>query len=88
VALPAATLPVVYENAKAALQNCTQIDECQDWADKMAALASYAQQAEDDELLAMARRIKARAIEREGELLQSIAAAPTGGAEGAPPPAL
>jgi hypothetical protein len=36
------------------------MDECQDWADQMEALASYARQAKDDELLQMAARIQAR----------------------------
>lgn len=39
-------------------------------ADKAAALASYARQAEDDTLLKMAQRIKARAVRREGELIE------------------
>ena len=38
----------------------------------MAALASYAKQADDDSLLKMAQRIKARAIRRTGELLKQI----------------
>jgi len=53
-----AELPVVYERAKEALARCSEIDECQDWADKAAALASYAKQAGDDELYHLALRIK------------------------------
>lgn len=73
-AISAATarLPETYENAKAALANCAQIDECKDWADKAAALASYAKQAEDLELERMAARIRARAMRRAGELLKQI----------------
>jgi hypothetical protein len=57
-----------------ALSECTRIDECQDWADEAEALASYAKQAQDDDLRKMADRIQARAIRRCGELLQQIRA--------------
>lgn len=67
-----ARLPQTYENAKTALANCAQLDECQDWADKAAALASYAKQASDDEMMKMAVRIRDRAIRRAGELLKQI----------------
>lgn len=67
-----ARLPQTYENAKTALANCARIDECQDWADKAAALASYAKQAGDDEMMKMATRIRDRAIRRAGELLKQI----------------
>lgn len=70
-----AKLPATYEGAKTALAECTRIDECQDWADKAEALASYAKQAQDDELRRMADRIQARAIRRCGELLGQIRAA-------------
>lgn len=67
-----ARLPAAYEGAKTALAECVQIDECKEWADKAAALASYARQSNDDELEKMAVRIRARAIRRAGELLQRI----------------
>lgn len=67
-----AKLPQTYENAKTALADCASIDECQSWADKAAALASYAKQANDDELMKMATRIRDRAIRRAGELLKQI----------------
>jgi len=67
-----AKLPASYETAKNALSNCVSIDECQTWADKAAALASYAKQANDDELMKMATRIRDRAIRRAGELLKQI----------------
>lgn len=67
-----AKLPVVYESAKLALAECYRIDECAEWANKAEALASYARQADDDELLKTATRVKARAIRRCGELLQQI----------------
>lgn len=71
-AISDARLPVSYERAKTALAECTRIDECQDWADKAEALASYAKQAKDDQLRKMADRIQARAIRRAGELLKQI----------------
>jgi hypothetical protein len=67
-----AKLPAAYEGAKNALSHCVQIDECKDWADKAQALASYAKQANDDELMKMATRIRDRAIRRAGELLKQI----------------
>ncbi|MEI4482201.1 MULTISPECIES: hypothetical protein [unclassified Phyllobacterium] len=67
-----AQLPASYENAKTALASCASIDECQSWADKAAALASYAKQANDGELMKMATRIRDRAIRRAGELLKQI----------------
>lgn len=70
--IQAARLPETYENARVALAECQQVDECKDWADKAAALASYAKQAEDDQLERMAQRIRARAIRRAGELLKQI----------------
>lgn len=68
----AANLPATYEAAKEALAHCSEVDECKDWADKAAALASYARQAEDDQLERMAQRIRARAIRRAGELLKQV----------------
>jgi len=67
-----AKLPETYQAAKNALANCADLDECQSWADKAEALASYARQAEDDGLRKMADRIQARAIRRAGELLKQI----------------
>jgi len=67
-----ARLPATYEEACKALWKCSRIDECKSWADKAAALASYARQAKDDSLRAMAERIQARAVRRCGELLKDI----------------
>lgn len=55
-----------------ALSECSRIDECQQWADKAEALASYAKQSKDDSLRKMADRIQARAIRRCGELLKMV----------------
>jgi hypothetical protein len=54
------------------------MDECKTWADKAEALASYAGHANNNTLRQLADRIQARAIRREGELLQEIAAATPG----------
>jgi hypothetical protein len=75
-----ARLPATYESAKQALAECSRIDECQNWADKGAALASYARQARDDTLFSFATRIKARALDRCGELLRQIPASSGGAA--------
>jgi hypothetical protein len=75
LALPdiaAARLPATYERAKDALATCERIDECKDWADRAAALASYAKQADDKGLMTMAVRIQSRAIRRCGELLKTF----------------
>jgi hypothetical protein len=67
-----ATLPTTYINACNAMAECSTMDECQTWADKAAALASYAKQSQDEQLMKMAVRIQARAISRCGELLKQI----------------
>lgn len=67
-----AKLPATYEAARIAIAECDRIDECKTWADKAAALASYARQAKDDSLAVMARRIQARALRRGGELLKQV----------------
>lgn len=67
-----ASLPAKYEAAKLALKECNQIDECKDWGDKAQALASYAKQADDKEMEKTAKRIRARAVRRCGELLKEI----------------
>lgn len=73
---PAAQYPALYTAARAALFRCDQVDECQEWANRAAALESYARQAKDPTLEDMAARIRARAIRRCGELLQKIPAVP------------
>ena len=67
-----ARLPKNYQEAKQVLAVCDSVDQCADWADKAAALASYARQADDVELENFARRIRARAVRRCGELLRSF----------------
>lgn len=65
-----ARLPANYERAKSALAECVAVDECKSWGDKAAALASYAKQADDDELYKQARRVQGLAVQRCGELLK------------------
>ena len=67
-----ARLPVTYEAAQRALTECQRVDECKDWSDKAAALASYARQAKDESLLRLAQRIQLRAVNRCGELLKQV----------------
>lgn len=76
--IPDARLPRAYEAAQTALAQCQDVDECKDWSDKAAALASYAKQAKDEGLERMAQRIRARAIRRAGELLAQIEPAKPG----------
>jgi hypothetical protein len=77
-----AQLPQLYERAKNALAACEKLDECAEWADQAAAIATYARQADDVELENYARRIRARAVRRCGELLRSFDARGRGKSEG------
>jgi hypothetical protein len=70
-----ATLPEVYLKACTVMAECSSIDECKDWADKTAALASYAKMSDDDTLMKFAMRIQSRAIRKCGELLRQIKSA-------------
>lgn len=63
-------MPINYEAAKQALADCVLVDECKEWKDRAAAIASYAQQKRDRTLLDKATRIRARATRRLGELLE------------------
>ncbi len=65
-------MPQNYIAAKMALATCERVDECQNFANKAAALASYARQSRDDSLVIMAQRIQARAIRKCGELLKLV----------------
>ena len=67
-----AKLPMNYERAKEALADCASLDLVKEWADKAAAIASYARQAQDTTLENDAKRIKARAMQRGGQLLQQF----------------
>ena len=78
-----ARLPAIYVKARVAMGKCARIDECQEWANKAQALASYAKQSKDKQLWNMAVRIKARAIRRCGQLLKEILPKQGGGDRGA-----
>jgi hypothetical protein len=73
-----ASLPSKYTAAALAISECERIDECKEWADKSAALASYAKQSKDETLERAAMRIRARAVRRCGELLAEVEAQHTG----------
>ena len=73
-----AALPEKYSAAKLAIKEADSVDECKSWADKSAALGSYARQSQDKDLERMAMRIRARAIQRCGELLREIKEAQPG----------
>lgn len=70
-----ATLPEKYTAVTKALAECVRIDECKDWSDKSAALASYARQAKDKALFRMTKRIQARAMRHIGVLLKEVSPA-------------
>lgn len=67
-----AQLPELYLTARAALRECARIDEVKDIKDKHDALAHYAKQAKDKSLMYYAERIKLRAFERIGQLLNDV----------------
>lgn len=67
-------LPQTYVAARNALAQCERVDECHEWANKAAAIAAYAAQANDESLKDLAARIQARAVRRCGELLAASGA--------------
>jgi hypothetical protein len=67
-----APLPVRYEAAQKALAELTRVDECKEWADRAAAIASYARQKKNYELEKMAKKVRTRAKRRLGELMPGV----------------
>ena len=71
-----------YDAAKRSIAECESVDEVKPWADKAAALAAYARQADDPELEAWARRIRLRATKRIGEISAGLETTGKPGPEG------
>lgn len=65
-----AEFPVNYQRAVEAIRECNRVDECKEWASRSAAIASYFKQANDREMIKIAKRIRCRAVRRLGELLR------------------
>ena len=63
---------VRYDAAKLAIAECERIDEAKDLSDKAMAMRAYAMQADDVELEAVARRTRARAERRAGEISATL----------------
>jgi hypothetical protein len=67
-----ARFPALYQAARKALQECARLDEVKEQANKWDALAMYAKQSQNKDLLDLARRIQLRAERRIGEILKTI----------------
>ena len=69
---PQSSALVRYEEMRIAVERCARIDEAADIRDKASALAAYARQRDDAELLVWTREIALRASIRVGELVREL----------------
>lgn len=67
-----AELPALYIAARNALAACARIDECKNLQDKYSAIARYAKQARNDELLKLCKKIALRAERKMGQLILTV----------------
>jgi hypothetical protein len=70
--LETARFPDNYIRARKAIHECALVDEVTAWANRSAAMATYAREISDRSMLDDAIRIQARALERLGEMLAEM----------------
>jgi DNA-binding IscR family transcriptional regulator len=65
-------LPEYYSRVVTILEDCDRLDECRAYVGKADMIKVYAKQARDKQMIALSRRINARAWRRLGELLRKL----------------